>query len=225
MRRLRAAVIGCLAALAVACAGMLPSHAAAMGPILVDNAADLSLPIAKIPTGFTAHPEKEQQVTASVLRGMYGSSIQGTLQREGFAMGYHGWLDGANTPDLPFVTYDMYAFGSSREAQNALNTISRLVQGLQTATQDPSLPSNAMTWTDGTETFGPTNQAFAVSEVLFHRANVLVNVIAFNQGATSDAISEALRNATKVSVACDAFLKSRLPVPSKSAAPPSHGRK
>ena len=209
-----------LAVLLVMLIGPLPLHAATMGPIKVENATDLSLPTADIPAGFASRPRKEQQMTAAVLRSLFGTRIQGMLQHDGFAMGYHGWLDGANTPDLPFATYDMYAFGSSRGAQAALTTVGQLVQGLETATQDASLPSNARTWTDGTETYGASNQAFSVSEVAFHRANVLVTVLAFNQGATANGISEALRNATLVAVACDSFLKSRLAIPRQSVVTP-----
>ncbi len=126
-------------------------------------------------------------------------------------MGYHGWLDGASTPDLPFVTYDMYAFGSDRGAQAAMNIIAGLVQGLETTTLDKSLPTNARTWTDGTETFGPTNQPFSVAEVVFFQGNVLVNVIAYSGGDSSDVISEALKNAGTTAAACNSFLKSKIP--------------
>src|SRR6185312_13038485 len=111
---------------------------------------------------------------------LYGTKIRKIFAQNGFAFGYHGWLDGANTPDAPFVTYDMYAFGSSRGAQTGLDTIVSVVQGLETTSLSSTLPPNARTWTDGTETYGQTNQPFSVSEVLFHQGNVLVNVVAYN---------------------------------------------
>lgn len=188
---------------------LVPARAAPMGPIKVANASDLSLPATDTPPGFTARPDRDQLVSPAILRSWYGAHLQGSLKHEGFLVGYHGWLDGAGTPDLPFVTYDMYAFGSSQGAQAGQATLSRLVQGLQTASQDARLPSNTTTWTDGTETFGAGNQAFAVSEVVFQQANVLVIVVAFNQGGTANAISEALRNATTVGVSCETFLKAR----------------
>jgi len=205
----RFAWTGVFAALVLLFACLVPARAAAMGPIKVANASDLSLPATDTPAGFTARPDRDQLVSLAILRSWFGAHLQSALSHEGFQVGYHGWLDGTGTPDLPFVTYDMYAFGSSRGAQAGQTTMSRLVQGLQTASQDARLPSTTTTWTDGTETFGAGNQPFAVSEVVFQQANVLVIVVAFNQGGTADAISEALRNATTVAVSCETFLKAR----------------
>ncbi|HEY8287313.1 MAG TPA: hypothetical protein VIJ28_23240 [Chloroflexota bacterium] len=201
--------VGVFAALALVFACLAPARAASMGPIKVANASDLSLPATDTPAGFSARPDKDELVSPGTLRSWFGAHLQSALNHEGFLVGYHGWLDGPDIADLPFVTYDMYAFGSSRGAQAGQLTLSRLVQGLQTSSQDKRLPSNTTTWTDGTETFGAGNQPFAVSEVVFQEANILVTIIAFNQGGTADAISEALRNATTVAVSCETFLKAR----------------
>lgn len=214
-RRWRCTWVGGFAVLALVSACLAPAWAASIGPVRKVNSADLRLPAVDTPPGFTPRPERDQVVTTGLLGSLFGSHLQGTLAHDGFRVGYHGWLDGANTADLPFVTYDIYAFGSIEGAQAAQTTLSRLVQGLQTTSQDSRLPKNTATWTDGTETFGPTNQPFAVSEVVFRRANLLVTVIAYNEGGTANAISEALGNATTVAVACETFLKSRVAASSR----------
>ncbi len=216
MGRVRAGLIFLLCCLPAILPRSLPANAASMGPIQVTKAGDLRLSASVIPAGFTENPANESGITAASLKAWYGAKIQKTLSHGGFFSGYHGWLDGASTPDLPFVTYDMYAFGSDRGAQGATNTITGLVQGLETTTLDKSLPSNARTWTDGTETFGASNQPFSVAEVLFYQGNVMVNIIAYSEGDSSDAISEALKNAGTAAAACNSFLKSKIPSASRA---------
>jgi hypothetical protein len=201
--------------------GSLSASAATMGPIQVTKVTDLRLPASAVPTGFAAHPANESGITSASLKAWYGAKIQKTLNHGGFFMGYHGWLDGASTPDLPFVTYDMYAFGSDRGARGGMKVLTGLVQGLETSTVDTSLPANVRTWTDGTETFGPTNQPFSVAEVLFYQGNVLVNIVAYSGGNSSDSITEALTNAGTAAAACNAFLKSRIPAASRTGELPA----
>jgi hypothetical protein len=211
VRRARAVLIFLLCCLPAVIPGPSTASAASMGPIQVTTVNDLRLPASAVPPGFTANLANESGITSAGIKAWYGAKIQKTLDHGGFFMGYQGWLDGALTPNLPFVTYDMYAFGSDRGARGGMNTITGLVQGLETTTLDKSLPTNARTWTDGTETFGPTNQPFSVAEVVFYQGNVLVNVIAYSGGDSSDAISEALNNAGTVAVACNTFLTSKIP--------------
>jgi hypothetical protein len=209
--RARAVIICAVCCLLTTLLGLSAATAAGMGPIQVTKATDLRLPASAIPSGFTAHRARENGITSARLGSLYGAKIRKVLDQNGFTLGYHGWLDGSNTPDAPFVTYDMYAFGSSRGAQAGLDTIVGVVQGLETTSLGSTLPPNARTWTDGTETFGSTNQPFSVSQVLFHQSNVLVNVVAYNTGNSSDSISEALKNASIVAAACEAFVKAKMP--------------
>jgi len=211
VRQARSFCIYAVCCLLATLLGVSPTTATGMGPIQVTKAMDLRLPDSAVPAGFTANPARENVITTTVLGAQYGTKIRKALAKGGFALGYHGWLDGPNTTDAPFVTYDLYAFGSGRAAQTGLEKIESVVQGLETTSQDPTLPRNARTWTDGTETYGQTNQPFSVSQVLFHQGNVLVNVVAYNAGNSSDSISEALRNASIVAAACEAFVKAKMP--------------
>ncbi len=217
MRGMRGAWVSSIATVVLLLAGMLPAGAATIKLIHVTRPADLRFPAAYVPSGFAVQPSKNQVLSDAVLKPLIGTHTLRIFHQNGWTTGYHGWLNAIDPTGAPFVTYDMFAFKSARGAQAAQDAFAQLVQGLEISTQGSSLPANTRTWTDGTETFGPNNQPFAVAEVVFHMANVLVNVTGFYAGGGSDAISAALHDATIVAGASAKYLNTRL-----TAAHPAH---
>lgn len=206
VRPLRASLLAVALLLA---SGLAPVFAAGDQLIPVTKPADLQIPAAQLPGIFT--PEKGQTLTDPVMAPLIGLHMLTIFHQSGLIAGYHGWLDGKDPTGAQFVTYDLYAFSAIKGARNARLAYQQLVLGVPLQNTDPSLPKSATIWTDGTGTFGPNNEPFAVAEIVFRVANVVGDITGYYAGGDAGAANEALHNATVATVACVHWLSSRLP--------------
>jgi hypothetical protein len=188
---------------------LAPVFAAGDPMIAVSRPTDLAMPASQIPPDFTAG--HGQALTDSALAQQIGLHTLTILHQSGMIAGYQGWLNGTSATGAPFVTYDLFAFNSTKGARNARLAYQQLVLGVQLQNTDDSLPKSATVWTDGTGTFGPDNQPYAVAEIVFRVANVVGDVTGFYAGAGQDALAAALHEATVATVACVHWLSNRLP--------------
>lgn len=209
---------GVLAAVLLLAGSLAPAFAAADPMIAVSRPTDLAMPASQIPSAFTAG--QGQALSDAALVPQIGLHTLAIFHQSGLIAGYQGWLNGTNAEGAPFVTYDLFGFNSVKGARNARLAYQQLVLGVQLQNTDSSLPKSATVWTDGTGTFGPDNQPYAVAEIVFRVANVVGDVTGFYAGAGSDALTAALNQATATTVACVHWLSSRLPAAGHSSLVP-----
>jgi hypothetical protein len=215
MPTLRPLWLGVLAIALLLTSGLAPAYAAGDGLITITKAADLMMPPTQVPAGFT--PDTGHPFTDNNMAPLIGLHMLAIFHQSGLIAGYHGWLDGQDPNGAPFVTYDLFGFASIKGARNARLAYQQLVLGVQLQSLDSSLPKSATVWTDGTGTFGPNNQPYAVAEIVFRVANVVGDVTGYYAGGGGDAIAAALHEATVATVACVHWLSTRLPAAGHSS--------
>ena len=212
---LRPLWLGVLAVTLLLTSGLAPVYAAGDQLITISRATDLAMPASQIPADFAPGPG--HPLTDNNLTPLIGLHMLTIFHQSGLIAGYHGWLDGKDPTGAPFATYDLFGFASIKGARNARLAYQQLVLGVSLQTSDSSLPKSATIWSDGTGTFGPNNQPFAVAEIIFRVANVVGDVTGYYAGGGEQATTAALHEATVATVACVHWLSTRLPTAGHSS--------
>ena len=187
---LRGATAGVVLALGLLVLTLLPAQADE-ALVQLDGSGSLTIPSAAVPNGFSVDGLQSNPITKSSLSATLGEHASALFQDDGWATGYHGWLNADDLTYEAFVTYDFYGFKTASGAAAASNMMLGLALGVQTPMAPGKLPPNTEVFVDSTGTFGPQLKPFVAVEIVFYVQNVLADVTVYYEGSDSTAIDEA----------------------------------
>ena len=187
---LRGATAGVVLALGLLVLTLLPAQADD-SLVQLGGSGSLTIPSAAVPNGFSVDAMQSNPISRSVLSATLGDYASSLFQENGWALGYHGWLNSNNLTYKAFVTYDFYGFKTASGAAASSSVMLGLALGVQTPIAPGKLPPNTEVFVDSTGTFGPNLTPFVAVEVEFNVQNVLADVTGYYEGGDNTAIDEA----------------------------------